>query len=303
MFLPKLVHWIQSLHRHPGESRKCETPNPRLVEKAILPEELKTWPELRAFLAPYLGETYLEETLRNAIVDLYDKTLREVTCIEPLLTSERWTIFLRKLEQIKNVNPEATPKLTFHGTEPENIPSIIQQGFLFPDGTFHKSANGTAYGKGIYSSPDMYIASPFGAKIILCAVISSKPRRFIRSYYYPRNHQEKGCDSHVSDDERILVMLQSEQIVPLCVVHSENRYWDFKSRTERVTKRDKLTKNFWKGLSRRERFMYQQFREVKGQLPMIMEKDKEKVGSGEKKTPARRTFSNNISNSKHLEDK
>ena len=75
------------------------------------------------------------------------------------------------------------PRLNFHGTRRDYVPSIVKQGFLLPEANDVRC--GSTYGRGIYSSPNAefalryvgYNASPTqptefaGLKLIVCATI------------------------------------------------------------------------------------------------------------------------------------
>ena len=163
---------MKSLRWLCGKSKKTAAETTDTKNKELLPEEIKTWPELREFLTPYFHKTELDWALQDAISRFHFETNKIVTCIEPILTTERWTIFKRKLEEIQNLNPD-NPKFSFHGTLKTNIPSNIQQGFLFADGVIHKSVHGSTFGRGIYSAPDMSIASKY-SQLILCAVVTAR---------------------------------------------------------------------------------------------------------------------------------
>ena len=88
----KSLRWLRA------KSEKTETLDTR--NKELLPEEIKTWPELREFLTPYFHKTELEWALQDAISRYLFETDKIVTCIEPILTTERWNIFKRELEEI-----------------------------------------------------------------------------------------------------------------------------------------------------------------------------------------------------------
>ena len=41
---------------------------------------------------------------------------------------------------------------SYHGTDPKNLKSILQDGLKIPNGKTVKKANGNLYGDGIYST-------------------------------------------------------------------------------------------------------------------------------------------------------
>lgn len=263
----KYLRWLRR-----GKSQKTETTDTK--KKELLPEEITTWPELRDFLSPYFNETELEGALKHAISQFHLQTDKIVTCIEPILTSERWNIFKRRLEEIQKLNPEASPKFSFHGTTQINLPSIIQKGFLFPDGVIHKSVHGSTFGRGIYSAPEISVAAKYGGQIILCAVATARQNISTGYEVGMVKADEIPYDSNVVGDGIYWVMFHSEQVIPLCVIHER----EFESRIpyyrEIVVKKIQRTmEKEWKGMSNPDRFLYQEFREVKLRLPMILEED------------------------------
>ncbi|KAE9407889.1 hypothetical protein BT96DRAFT_914259 [Gymnopus androsaceus JB14] len=86
-----------------------------------------------------------------------------------------------------------TPKLTFHGTRPDLVPSIVQYGFLKP-GSVHPGH--CTYGRGIYSSPSSAFALAYsgaqceatkpggipGLKLLVCATIMGRPVTMYRVF-------------------------------------------------------------------------------------------------------------------------
>lgn len=67
---------------------------------------------------------------------------------------------------------DSRARLMFHGTAELNVPSIIEKGFLIPDGVNLKSANGSACGKGIYLSAEPEVAFVYSknAPVFACLV-------------------------------------------------------------------------------------------------------------------------------------
>lgn len=256
-----------------GNSKKTDLRDTE--KKELLPEEITTWPELREFLSPYFENSELDKALQNAISRYHRETPTIVTCIEPVLTRERWNIFKQRLEEIQKLNPKASPKLSFHGTVDTCIPSIIQQGFLVPDGVTHHSVNGSRFGRGIYSSPQIDIAAGYG-EVILCAVASAKPNIWKNFQNGSADHPDRGYDSNVVGDGNFLVMFGSEQIIPLCVIH-EIAFESHTTHDRKVSARKlkKTMKKRWKGMSNPERFLYQKCRNVESQSPVIVEAKEE----------------------------
>lgn len=133
------------------------------------------------------------------------------------------------------------PRITFHGTRRDLVPSIVQHGFLKP-GAKHPITkrplpvyNGSVYGQGIYSSPDPSYAMLYsegehrrkiqpselpGQKLLICAVIMGRSacmnwgdNWFDQSEPYP------GADSHVNQSQWAYIVFNSAQILPCYVLH------------------------------------------------------------------------------------
>lgn len=147
------------------------------------------------------------------------------------------------------------PRITFHGTRRENVPSIVQHGFL-KAGDVHPVTkkplpiwNGSVYGQGIYSSPDAWYALLYaeegretkssqlpGLKLLVCATIMG--RSAVLGYddnWYDRNEPYPGAESHVNASQYAYIVFNSAQILPCYVLHldwagkGEDDVWDFVS--------------------------------------------------------------------------
>ncbi|KAJ3754860.1 hypothetical protein EV360DRAFT_73355 [Lentinula raphanica] len=132
------------------------------------------------------------------------------------------------------------PQLTFHGTRPDLVPSIVQYGFLKP-GSIHPDTGsplpvrcGSTYGRGIYSSPSSAFSLAYsgaqcqatkpggipGLKLLVCATIMGRHVRMTRQDNW--RHQSKpspGSDSHIANDGQEYIVFDNAQILPCYVVH------------------------------------------------------------------------------------
>lgn len=132
------------------------------------------------------------------------------------------------------------PRLTFHGTRRDLVPSIIRHGFLLPgDRIPHSTTNtsircGSTYGPGIYSSPLAAFALSYsgggayatakgeydGLKLIVCATMMGISAALSRDDNW-RNHKEAwaGSNSHVSTNQMEYIVFHRAQIIPCYVIH------------------------------------------------------------------------------------
>ncbi|KAJ3796024.1 hypothetical protein GGU11DRAFT_171224 [Lentinula aff. detonsa] len=133
------------------------------------------------------------------------------------------------------------PKLTFHGTRPDLVPSIVQYGFLKPGSTHPGTGiplpirNGSTYGRGIYSSPSSAFSPALssgpqcqatkpvcipGLKLLVCATIMGRHVRMIRTgNWRDQSRPSTGLDSHMANDGREYIVFNNAQILPCYVVH------------------------------------------------------------------------------------
>ncbi|KAI0129470.1 hypothetical protein BJ170DRAFT_616399 [Xylariales sp. AK1849] len=135
------------------------------------------------------------------------------------------------------------PRLTFHGTQRQYVPSIVRHGFLKPGDrdpstrSAHRVRCGSTYGRGIYSSPsadfslsysdrNCHVTKPdqyFGLKLVVCATIMGRASRMFRTDDW--HEQEKpydGADSHVANRELEYIVFDTAQIIPLYVIHLDS---------------------------------------------------------------------------------
>ncbi|KAF9078516.1 hypothetical protein BDP27DRAFT_14571 [Rhodocollybia butyracea] len=133
-----------------------------------------------------------------------------------------------------------TPKLTFHGTQPELVPSIVQYGFLKP-GSVHPATGvplpvrcGSTYGRGIYSSPSSAFSLAYsgsqglatkpggipGLKLLVCATIMGRHVNMYRNdNWREQSKPYPESDSHIANDGQEYIVFNNAQILPCYVVH------------------------------------------------------------------------------------
>jgi hypothetical protein len=176
--------------------------------------------------------------LQQCIIELRRQKLN-VYCIEPVLRKDLLEALLNKAAAFsKESSPakDACPMsktlgrllLSFHGTRPQNIPSIVKHGFRVPDvsldetGKVHQATRGSMFGRGIYSTPDVHIARQYGydTNIILCAVTLGKFTYCTENDgMYLTPGPVPGFDSHVIRRKGEWVVFNTDQIIPLFVLH------------------------------------------------------------------------------------
>ncbi|KAI1142288.1 hypothetical protein F5Y05DRAFT_370353 [Hypoxylon sp. FL0543] len=168
-------------------------------------------------------------------------------CVPPAQQSKRKEVLIEHL---------VTPKVTFHGTARQFVPSIVRYGFLKPGkrnpGTneVHSIRCGATYGRGIYSSPDpdfslSYTGSTchatkpnefFGIKLIVCATLMGRSANISREdNWREQTEPYPGADSHVANRELEYIVFDSAQILPVYVIHIDwgqdnaSHFWDLPS--------------------------------------------------------------------------
>ncbi|KAF2807292.1 uncharacterized protein BDZ99DRAFT_447640 [Mytilinidion resinicola] len=132
------------------------------------------------------------------------------------------------------------PRISFHGTRRDLVPSIVRCGFLKP-GDVHPITkkplivhNGSLYGMGIYSSPDPAYAMLYsggqsestktsalpGMKLIVSAVVMGRAAVIEHEdNWWSRDKPYPGADSHVSAPGNAYIVFNSAQILPCYVLH------------------------------------------------------------------------------------
>ncbi|KAF5334856.1 hypothetical protein D9758_014299 [Tetrapyrgos nigripes] len=160
-----------------------------------------------------------------------------VKFVPPEYRRSRGTSSTQKEDLIEHI---VRPKLTFHGTRPDLVPSIVQFGFLKP-GTTHPSTGeplpvrcGSTYGRGIYSSPNPNFSLAYsgfqcsqtkpggipGLKLLVCATIMGRSAQLSRAdNWREQSRPYPGSDSHIANEGREFIVFDNAQILPCYVVH------------------------------------------------------------------------------------
>ena len=144
--------------------------------------------------------------------------------------------FVKKIEYILNVRLlekfkqelKALPKdvkiiFTYHGTADFNIASICEYGFTKPGDKYYvsRSHNLGFFGAGIYSSEfpsEAYWYTNSNA-LLLCAAIVG--RQYKANMEVGRKLVD-GYDSHISDNDKEIVIFHNSRILPLYCIHFES---------------------------------------------------------------------------------
>lgn len=133
-----------------------------------------------------------------------------------------------------------TPRMTFHGTSNQFVPSIVRHGFLAP-GAKHPETHellpvrcGSTYGQGIYSSPSPEFSLSYsgsgaqptksdgfwGLKLFVCATIMGRASQMTREdNWYLKTKPMEGADSHVGNNQMEYIVFDNSQILPCYVIH------------------------------------------------------------------------------------
>ncbi|KAI0152354.1 hypothetical protein F4776DRAFT_601240 [Hypoxylon sp. NC0597] len=152
-------------------------------------------------------------------------------CVPPAQQSKRKEVLVEHL---------VTPKVTFHGTARQFVPSIVRYGFLKPGkrnpGTneVHNIRCGATYGRGVYSSPNpdfslsytgnmCHATKPsefFGIKLLVCATLMGRSANVSREdNWREQTEPYPGADSHVANRELEYIVFDTAQILPVYVIH------------------------------------------------------------------------------------
>ncbi|GAM17278.1 hypothetical protein SAMD00019534_004530 [Acytostelium subglobosum LB1] len=174
----------------------------------------------------------------NSIADLHFRTAEsqfyrlldsttsyKVSKVEYIVNPKLLKNFDKKKEEFVKANyPDCHPVFGFHGTASKNILSICSNNFSVPgsNGVKHATDSGW-YGKGIYFSefPEYsigYISDC--SKILLCKVLLGKSYKC--SGLITGQPCQTGYTSHLSPDEKELVIFHPDQILPAYIVHYTN---------------------------------------------------------------------------------
>lgn len=138
------------------------------------------------------------------------------------------------------------PRITFHGTQRQNVPGIVRHGFIGPGrrnpdtGAGHEVRCGSTYGRGIYSSPSADFALSYcqswdgqayrprrtgaseyhGMKLVVCATVMGRSRLMFREdRWWQEDAAYEDFDSHVGNDNLEYIVFDQAQCIPVYVVH------------------------------------------------------------------------------------
>lgn len=186
------------------------------------------------------GDLYVDFLTRKKELrkELLERQLSDLRRSTPL--KSRSQIRGRSGEKEMLVEGLLTPRLTFHGTRRDLVPSIIRHGFLLPGDRVPLSTTntsircGSTYDPGIYSSPSAAFSLSYsgsgayatakgeydGLKLIVCATMMGISAALSRGDNW-RNHKEAwaGSNSHVSTNQMEYIVFHRAQIIPCYVIH------------------------------------------------------------------------------------
>ncbi|KAF2074720.1 hypothetical protein CYY_003952 [Polysphondylium violaceum] len=146
----------------------------------------------------------------------------KVTKVEYVVNPKLLKLFNKKKEEFEKLKySDCNPVFGFHGTDSKNIAPICTNNFSVPgtNGVKNKTDSGW-YGAGIYFSeyPEYSIGYISDCnKILLCKVLLGKS--FKCNGLIVGQKCQSGYTSHLSPDEKELVIFHPDQILPCYVVH------------------------------------------------------------------------------------
>lgn len=176
-----------------------------------------------------------QQSIRRDLMDKSVNSLRESVAREiqrPLSGRDR--------ERILLVDHLIRPRLTFHGTLRESVPSIVRHGFLLPGDRNPLTTKpvevrcGNTYGRGIYSSPSLEFSLRYspsshvvpttnqhpGIKLIICATVMGIAATMKRDDDWRMiDHPFSGAHSHVDFFQNEYIVFNRAQILPCYVIH------------------------------------------------------------------------------------
>jgi len=179
-------------------------------------------------------DKYLGKPWDRAIEYLF----AEADSIQNISQAELIIAFQRKWDELKEYYPYVKPILAFHGTASTNIPNIIHAGLRAPsDDPEINSGYFTPWGKGVYLSPDpnIALAKAHGEykMLLVCGVLLGRPH-FIQEKPIYGASCKPGYHSHVSPDQKEVVIFSSNQILPCYVLHYGRRQSFYVANTKHI---------------------------------------------------------------------
>ncbi|KAJ3909545.1 hypothetical protein F5879DRAFT_32485 [Lentinula edodes] len=188
-------------------------------------------------------ESIIRKDLSQRFLDFQDR-LRSKLMFRPL--NELRKFVPPDQRYVRTDHPEdyveyiVKPKVTFHGTRPDLVPSIVQYGFLKPGSTHPRTGTslpvrcGSTYGRGIYSSPNSAFSLAYsgtqcqatkpggipGLKLLVCATIMGRHAQMTRGdNWRDQSKPYPGSDSHIANNGQEYIVFDNAQILPCYVVH------------------------------------------------------------------------------------
>jgi len=113
--------------------------------------------------------------------------------------------------------------ITFHGTSEENLLSILKNGFSCNFGKGY----GSAFGKGIYSTPCIKYASCYTEtnKLLVCEIQSSLTLKLLKKEVLHRKNKNIKYDLLIIDDCDEYLCSKTHNIKPIGIL-IVNKKWD-----------------------------------------------------------------------------
>jgi len=202
------------------KKRREEEASKKLIEKLL--EDQKPKP-LDESSDDWKKSRFFDDTTGMANFIQAQKASQQIKVkkiIKPALAQrfeKQWMQFIAKYGA-KSI--EAKPRIAYHGTNSNFIPSIQEKGLLVPGGASgvkHKTDSGW-YGRGIYLSPNPGLSLGYtqGGKMLVCSVLMGK------IYKCPGRMDgqplKKGYDSHESPCGQEYIIFNCCQVLPCYVI-------------------------------------------------------------------------------------
>ena len=151
------------------------------------------------------------DQIQNAVSENSSYHVSAVRCAD--LNKNISSSFMR----LRNNLNQRDPILAFHGTNQTNHPSILQNGFLIPGKLYAHCprigvANGSAYGKGIYSSTDLMMSLGYTRcsgpmlRLFVCATLTDQSR------------STQQLSVEVKHHGTMLIFFREQRIVPVFTI-------------------------------------------------------------------------------------
>lgn len=204
----------------------------------------KTANDIAAMLPSEFRVLHVEQVLRAdhaRSLARYQDQLRQRLMKQPSHTLRAFVPRELRNPRIEDmVDHLVKPRITFHGTQRQHVPSIVRHGFVLP-GTVNPATGerldvrcGSTYGKGIYCSPSAAFSlsytdgfgirtSPkqfYGLKLFVCATVMGRSRATYRDdELWTKQEAVEGADSHIGNENLEYIVFNQAQIIPVYVIH------------------------------------------------------------------------------------